>query len=381
MTTRTALCRLDGQWTRTDEGFLDAVVYPTRAGVFKYFDGVKVIKELRPPDEVFKEDSLKSLENKPHTNDHPPAMLTSKNTKKYSTGHVYGNHTKSDDGVHTIARVLVTDEDAIQHINAGKVEVSCGYTCDVADESGVYDGEAYDRVQRNIKYNHLASVPRGRAGNGARVSMDRYDAYEIDHEINPQELTQMVKKKIGDHEAEVSEAAAVALDAKDKMDAVAVADLQGKMDSMTAERDNLQAKFDALKEQFDALESSVPSLVQSLAQIQRQAAPILGDAFKFDGLNEIEIKKAVITAKRPNVSLENKSDDYVGTYYDAIMDEPVAQPVVKQDALGAFTGSRVDGGLGMVEKARKDMMKRYQDAWKAPLGKPMDMTMNEMEKK
>jgi uncharacterized protein len=384
MTTRTALCRLDGAWNRTDEGFLDAVVYPTRAGVFRYFDGNQIIKELRPPEEVFDDASLRTLENKPHTNDHPPAMLSSKNAKKYATGHVYGNHAKADDGVHTMARVLVTDEDAIQHINAGKVEVSCGYTCDVDNTPGEYQGEQYDRVQRNIRYNHLASVTRGRAGNGARVALDRYDAYEVKQDFEPtiEETTPMVKKKIGEHEAEVSEAAVIALDAKEKMDAVAVADLQSKMDGITAERDNLQAKYDALAQQHETLKNEIPNMVQSLAKIQREAAPTLGKDFKFDGLSEVEIKKAVIGAKRPTHNLENRSDDYINAYYEALIGESApVQVEQKADALGAFTGARIDGAPGMVEKARKDMMKRYQDAWKAPLGKPLDMTMNEMEKK
>jgi len=190
--TRTAISRIDGGFTKTDEGFLDVTVFPTKVGIFNYLrsDG-SIRRELRSREEVHKADSLKTLINKPHTNDHPPKNLNSRNVKAYKTGHVYGDHVVHDDGIHTRARLLVTDQDAIDDIEQrNKTPVSCGYTCDMDETPGI-DPEfgEYDAKQLNIRYNHLSSVWKARAGDGARITQDsdddfvRFDAYEIDDDI------------------------------------------------------------------------------------------------------------------------------------------------------------------------------------------------------
>ncbi|KKL41024.1 hypothetical protein LCGC14_2367830, partial [marine sediment metagenome] len=42
------------------------------------------------------------------------------------------------------------DADAIRNIEAGKVQLSCGYSCDFDPTPGEIDGEKYDGIQRNI---------------------------------------------------------------------------------------------------------------------------------------------------------------------------------------------------------------------------------------
>ena len=86
----------------------------------------------------------------------------------------------------------------------------------------------------------------------------------------------------------------------------------------------------------------------------------------------------MIAAKRPSHSLENRSDEYITAYYEAITNEP--QQEAKPSSLGSFVGADVRSDAcspSMIEKARKDMMKRYQDMWKQPLGRSLN---KEMEK-
>ena len=54
----------------------------------------------------------------------------------------------------------------------GKLEISCGYTCDTEEKPGTHPiwGD-YDAIQRNILGNHVAIVDQGRAGT-AKVRMD-----------------------------------------------------------------------------------------------------------------------------------------------------------------------------------------------------------------
>lgn len=162
--------------TRTPQGFLMCPGFATRVGVFPYLnaDG-SVRNELRHPDDVFDPASLETLKYAPVTIEHPPEMITPKNVGKYGKGHtterVEVNRNMID------VDLIVENEEAIRAIeDQGIRELSCGYAADVVDESGVYNGAPYDCRQKNIKYNHLALVKRGRAGPEIRLRLDSSDA-------------------------------------------------------------------------------------------------------------------------------------------------------------------------------------------------------------
>ena len=72
----------------TAQGYLRADSLATRAGVFTYMmkDG-SMRRELRPIEEVFKQDSLDTMKLIPVTNNHPPEQLNAENTKKYQYPH------------------------------------------------------------------------------------------------------------------------------------------------------------------------------------------------------------------------------------------------------------------------------------------------------
>lgn len=80
-------------------------------------------------------------------------------------------------------------------ITSGKTELSPAYRCDYDFTPGVFDGQAYDAVQRRIRGNHLALVDRGRTGPDVAVQ-DRYpitcDSAEfITMEFTPEQLEQL----------------------------------------------------------------------------------------------------------------------------------------------------------------------------------------------
>lgn len=67
--------------------------------------------------------------------------------------------------------LIVTDSNAIKAIEDGSYsELSASYACDIDMTGGVFDGNAYDGVMRNIKGNHVALVPEGRAGHDVKVA-------------------------------------------------------------------------------------------------------------------------------------------------------------------------------------------------------------------
>lgn len=152
-------------------GFMRVDGYLSRAGIFEYRqpDG-KIRRELRPPEEVFKVDSLASFASVPITLDHPlPGLLTAQNAAQFAVGSV---GEPKPDGDKVRASMLITDARAIAALERGKTQVSCGYTAEVEETAGVWNGERFDVIQRNIVANHVAIVDVGRAGPEVRVRMD-----------------------------------------------------------------------------------------------------------------------------------------------------------------------------------------------------------------
>jgi len=156
---------------RLPNGFVRAEGYLTRSGIFVYRDAQgKTVRELRPPEEVMHADSLASFGMMPVTNEHPSELLTADNAKQYAVGSVSESVVPEGDKVR--ASLMITDAAAIEALDAGKSELSCGYTADVSIESGVWQGQPYDAVQRNIRGNHVALVDAGRAGPACAIRMD-----------------------------------------------------------------------------------------------------------------------------------------------------------------------------------------------------------------
>jgi hypothetical protein len=188
---------------RTPEGYLVAEVNATRPGIFEYVDerGV-VLRVLRPRDQVFDKESMDSLRNKPATFDHPENEILpdSTNIQKYMVGAVHDQVEEVDDFVRT--KLTVYRKDAIDAIDAGNDEVSCGYKAVFEECPGSVDPEfgPYDLKQTNIRYNHLAvGIDEGRGGPSVRILLDSKTA-TIKGE-NP-----MGKKfKLGDKDFDVPE--------------------------------------------------------------------------------------------------------------------------------------------------------------------------------
>jgi hypothetical protein len=67
--------------------------------------------------------------------------------------------------------LIVTDAKAIKAIEDGSYsELSASYACDIDMTGGIFDGKSYDGRMLNIKGNHVALVPEGRAGHDVKVA-------------------------------------------------------------------------------------------------------------------------------------------------------------------------------------------------------------------
>lgn len=125
------------------------------------------IEIWRDPKEVFAPATLASFEGKVFTLTHPPELLDPDNTHIHDQGHVQnvrqGYEPLEDGNFPLLADVIVTGRSAIQAIESGERQLSCGYTYRLAREGYRWD-------QRDILGNHVALVTKARAGEVARIS-------------------------------------------------------------------------------------------------------------------------------------------------------------------------------------------------------------------
>src|SRR5206468_4974333 len=74
------------------------------------------------------------------------------------------------DGEHIRVPLLLQDKSAINAIQSGTRELSCGYTCELEWRDGeTPSGEKFQAVMYDIKGNHIALVDKARAGPSCRI--------------------------------------------------------------------------------------------------------------------------------------------------------------------------------------------------------------------
>ncbi len=163
--------------SRTPQGGISTKGYLTRTGILEYRgDNGEVRREYRPAEEVFHKDSMASLVSSTVTVDHH-GMITTENWRDHSVGHV--GEAPSRKGDYVQASLYVQDQKAVERLLANEgpdklVEISCGYTCTYDPTPGSYQGQKYDGIQRDNRYNHVALGPKGwgRAGAEVRIRED-----------------------------------------------------------------------------------------------------------------------------------------------------------------------------------------------------------------
>lgn len=157
----------------TEEGYLRDRPILTSTGIFEYHnpDG-SVRRELRIPEEVFDPESLASYEGKPIIITHDAGLVDKNNVTQHQIGTILTKGYQDGDDVR--AEIVINDTDSMKA--CGLKELSLGYSLDLDETPGVYNGERYDAVQRNIRINHLALVREARAGDQARLNIDSRDS-------------------------------------------------------------------------------------------------------------------------------------------------------------------------------------------------------------
>jgi len=344
----------------TAEGYLIDTPIVGRVGIqlYKNADGT-IRREFRPADEVFNEDSLSTYDGKPITDGHPDEYVTSKNAKNLSVGFIKSFGLKDESGKNVKAQIVVHDGEMIEKaLNGGVRELSLGYRVDMDETPGEWEGQHYDAVQRNIYINHLAFVPKGRAGN-ARLNIDRLDAvsFNFDEEKIMSENLSRIRLDNGLEYQAAPEVAVEVAKLRNSMDLLKtqVDELMKKLDVVSAERDTIKSQVQNLeKVRSDALEAARAE-VKARAELDK-----IAESFKIDGegKSDKDLKKLVIKTVRADASLDEKSDEYINAAFD------LAVSMRDDFAMAAQRQS----GFSRNDKLEKDEPNTYK-SYMAKLGK------------
>lgn len=156
---------------------------PTRHG--------EIFKVYRPADELANPECIASFRLLPFVDEH--AMLGSEDmggtpAEKKGVQGVIGENIFFDPP-YLRANIKILSESLKGTIKKGKIELSPGYRCKYEHTPGVWQGQHYDAVQRNIRGNHLALVAEGRTGHDVAV-LDR-----MTFTIDTKEIAAMADEK------------------------------------------------------------------------------------------------------------------------------------------------------------------------------------------
>jgi len=207
--------------------------------------------------------------------------------------------------------LFITDSTAIKAVEDGKAkEISCAYMYDPDFTRGEFEGVSYDFVMRNIRGNHVALVPEGRAGS---------DVVVADEQIKPttnNEAETMTQEEIEQKEVEHAQA---------------ILDLHKNVGGKPMDNDDEQAQDgdnDAMATLVEKLqltpeqEKALVSLLDSLA-VGKDAEPEAEEDKPVEDADEDEEEKEPLTPDEA-IKLADEEDKQVEEVEDEDLDTPEA---------------------------------------------------------
>lgn len=295
--------------------------------------------EAKLPEEILSDATVSSANSKPVTDGHH-GLVTKDNSHDLlkgftaSNGHVEGNMLYND--------ITITDPNLISQIKSGdKRELSIGFETQMDPTSGTYNGTKYDAVQRNIRINHVAVVPKGRAGHEVRLIGDSAEAVE---QVEPSEEkgNQMETRVVRADGQNITVAAddvekITKLDADNSAKAKQITDLDAQIKKLQSEKAQLQGDADASAKKADEAQAKADSLEADNKKLQEEfdkykadgvdkklelidkVKSFVGDEYDYHGKSDRDMKiDAVKAIKGDSVDFTDKSDTYVQAAFDML---------------------------------------------------------------
>ena len=159
----------------------------SRSGVFQYLgrsigapEPDKIYNVYRPAEE-FTPETLESFRLIPIVNDH--TMLGSAEAglmpaEEKGVHGTTGEEVVFEDNV-LYAPLRIFSETLSRMIESGKTALSLGYRCVYEKAAGIFDGQAYDYIQRQLRGNHLALVDAARCDVAVLDNHMAFDHFDL----------------------------------------------------------------------------------------------------------------------------------------------------------------------------------------------------------
>lgn len=318
--------RVDSQRKILDNGYLSVPGRVARAGVQQYTAqelGLtdrppnELINVYRPPEEVFKPESLASYDNCDITLQHPDDFVDSKTYKTVSVGHATSPGRRFGDFV--VVDLLIKDQAAIDAINAGTAELSAGYSADYLYQPGIAPcGTPHEFIQTGIFVNHTALCDSARAGHLARL----FDSKKPkEQNLMPQiTLDSGAKVEVADQ----ATATLIQTTLDSLMKRIRTGDesqekLEGEIARLEVALEKKEEELEVVK--AETSDSAIQRRVDQVVDAMGGARKIAGKEFTCDSMDPLTIKRAALDAAgikcKKYATWDKAPDAYISAWFDA----------------------------------------------------------------
>jgi len=308
--------------SRTADGYLVADAPFARIGIYEYagremgMPEKTTVKIQRDGDVVFSDASMASFSHKPITLGHPPVNVNRDNWSKFAKGYT-GDWVKQDGKV-VRTPMIVKAGDAIDAVEAGTVELSAGYSVEVDMTPGINDeGEAYDgRMVGDIIGNHIAIVPRGRAGSMCRIG-DAWDFNDDDSKETPMTTKTITFDGLPLLVTDAAEAAIAKRDAQLLDAAAALTAEQGKVATLTTTISTKDAEIVTITAARDAAvvtPAKLAEMVAARAATVADAKVLAPSLTVTDAMTDADIRKGVVLANVGDAAKDWTDEQFAASF-------------------------------------------------------------------
>lgn len=263
---------------REENGLLIGEIALAKPDVYPYRDADGTIHyEFKPPEEILSEEFLQQTCLLPITDEHPPeGEVTDSNIDKYIKG-MTGTSPRVEGNL-VVNVGAVYDPHLKEQIKRGdKRQVSIGFRTVLVEKQGEFNGKKYDRVQTNIRLNHLAFTRAGRCGDQCAIKLESLGrpAVEGANGRSGQREVKMFEIRIGNDTVTIDcpiQDPAVIEKMKPAFESV-----QSKIDAVVAKALEIASAAEKLEKEHLELKGKYDSLVKSsenvsvIVELQKKA--------------------------------------------------------------------------------------------------------------
>lgn len=363
---------------KTRAGYLVTQARVAKAGNIQVYTGAEAgmpdkatVRIYRPEEAVFDHQTVAAWAFKPITLQHPRSgSVSSQNWRDEAIG-VAGGEVMRDGDFLSIP-MCIMDAAGIDAIESGvATEVSCGYRVALDYEPGTTpSGEQFDAKIVKIVPDHLAIVPKGRAGSECRIgdsanstptptlpkptrkdhsamadentgrAVILVDGFTVETTPQGREAIQRLQTQLNDARAETEKFKSVNQQALDSLNGQLAAARQALVDETAKKEGDLaglklqhQTALDAANARVAELEQqTTPAALEALAASRAAtvavARRVLGDTFTGAGMSDADIRRQTVL-KAVGTTLadaEAKPQLFFDHVFEAVAATPAPQP-------------------------------------------------------